>query len=74
MRDGLRVESDSVVMDNITNRVDPQDEVIRELRQRLELLEQHIEKLDEHLTHHERMSRTPPATDETYHSAEQCNR
>jgi len=35
-------------MDNVLNRVDPQDETIRELSQRLELLEQHNEKL-EHL-------------------------
>lgn len=57
VREGLRVGSDASVMDNVTNRVDPQDEVIRELRQRLELLEQHIEKLDQHLAQHERMSR-----------------
>ena len=38
---------DSGVMDNIINRVDPQDATIRELRQRLELLEQHSEKLEE---------------------------
>jgi serine O-acetyltransferase len=56
-RDGLRVDTENEVMDNITNRVDPQDEVIRELRQRLELLEQHLEKLDDHLTHHEKLAR-----------------
>lgn len=56
-RDGLRVDTENEVMDNITNRVDPQDEVIRELRQRLELLEQHLEKLDDHLTHHEQLAR-----------------
>ena len=52
IRDGQRIPSDEIpqVMDNITNRVDPQDETIRELRQRLEFLEQHSEKL-EHLIH-----------------------
>lgn len=35
------------VMDNIINRVDPQDSTIREMRQRLELLEQHNEKLEQ---------------------------
>ena len=38
---------DSAVMDNVTNVVDPQDATIRQLRQRLELLEQHSEKLEE---------------------------
>lgn len=56
VRDGLRVEGDMPVMDNIINRVDPQDEVIRELRQRVELLEQHIEKLEVHLAEHEAIS------------------
>jgi serine O-acetyltransferase len=59
-RDGQRVEDDAVVMDNMINAVDPQDVTIRELRQRLELLEQHNEKLErlihrleeyEHLPH-----------------------
>jgi serine O-acetyltransferase len=45
-RDGSRVEGDIPVMDNFLNRVDPQDDVIREMRQRVELLEQHIEKLE----------------------------
>ena len=40
-------DTDSGVMDNFINRVDPQDETIREMRQRLELLEQHSEKLEE---------------------------
>lgn len=57
IRDGLRVEGDSPVMDNIINRVDPQDEVIRSLRQRLELLEQHIEKLEQHLEAHDEVVR-----------------
>lgn len=48
-RDGRRVEHDVAVMDNFINKVDPQDEVVRELRQRVELLEQHIEKLEQHL-------------------------
>jgi len=52
-RDGLRVPDDLPVMDNIINRVDPQDEVIRELRQRVELLEHHIEKLERYLVVHE---------------------
>jgi serine O-acetyltransferase len=45
-RDGERTD-DLAVMDNVINRVDPQDATIRELRQRLELLEQHSEKLEE---------------------------
>jgi serine O-acetyltransferase len=47
-RNGRRVMSDAIVMDNTINKVDPQDEVIRELRQRVELLEQQIEKLEQH--------------------------
>ena len=58
VRDGLRVEPELPVMDNVTNRVDPQDEVIRGMRQRLELLEQHIDKLGRHLADHEIVSRT----------------
>lgn len=48
-QDGRRVIDDHtpLVMDNLINRVDPQDETIRELRQRLELLEQHNEKLEQ---------------------------
>jgi serine O-acetyltransferase len=53
VRDGLRVDPEVAAMDNVTNRVDPQDEVVRGLRQRLELLEQHIEKLGRHLADHE---------------------
>ena len=47
VRDTLKVIDDLVVMDNIINRVDPEDEVIRELRRRVEFLEQHIEKLEQ---------------------------
>jgi serine O-acetyltransferase len=48
-RDGERFEEDhgAQVMDNIINRVDPRDATIREMRQRLELLEQHSEKLED---------------------------
>lgn len=48
-QDGQRIKDDHGVhvMDNVINRVDPQDETIRELRQRLELLEQHSEKLEQ---------------------------
>ncbi len=51
-RNGQRIGDDSTapggqVMDNIINRVDPQDATIQELRQRLELLEQHNEKLEQ---------------------------
>jgi len=56
IRDGLRIEGDQPVMDNFVNRVDPQDEVIRELRQRVELLEQHIEKLEQKLHEHDHHS------------------
>jgi len=52
-RDGLRVAPDEPVMDNLINRADPQAELIRELRQRVELMEQHIEKLGQHLADHE---------------------
>ncbi len=47
-RNGERFEEDhgTQVMDNIINRVDPRDATIREMRQRLELLEQHSEKLE----------------------------
>ncbi len=50
-REGERVSSaahpaDINVMDNYTNRVDPQDATIRELSQRIELLEQHNQKLE----------------------------
>lgn len=48
VQDGYRIEHDMPVMDNFLNRVDPQDEVIRELRQRVELLEQHIEKVEQY--------------------------
>jgi serine O-acetyltransferase len=61
VRDGLRIEGDLPVMDNIINRVDPQDDVIRQIRQRVELLEQHIEKLEQHLEEHEGPS--PPSAD-----------
>lgn len=54
-RDGLRVDGDAGVMDNVLNRVDPQDEVIREMRQRVELLEQHIDKLIETMHEHQGM-------------------
>jgi serine O-acetyltransferase len=46
LRDGQRIEGDMPVMDNVINRVDPQDEVIREIRSRMAFLEQHIEKLE----------------------------
>lgn len=47
-QDGLRVMDDHSVhvMDNVLNRVDPQDETIRELTQRLELLEHHNDRLE----------------------------
>ena len=50
LQDGARVEGDMPVMDNFLNRVDPQDEVIRELRQRVDFMEQHIEKLEQYLS------------------------
>ncbi len=48
-QDGLKINDDHTphVMDNIINRVDPQDSTIAEMRQRLELLEQHNEKLEQ---------------------------
>src|SRR5207244_1328253 len=46
VRENERVLNDLAVMDNIINKVDPEDEVIRELKQRVEFMEQHIEKLE----------------------------
>ena len=46
IRDNERIVDDVPVMDNVINRVDPEDEVIRDLKQRVEFLEQHIEKLE----------------------------
>lgn len=48
-QNGIRIEDSKgpQVMDNIINCVDPQDSTIREMRQRLELLEQHNEKLEQ---------------------------
>jgi len=48
-RNGERISDDTTVhvMDNVINCVDPQDATIRELRQRLDLLEQHNERLEQ---------------------------
>ena len=46
-RDGQRVDDTSAVMDNAMNPTDPQDATIREMRQRIDLLEQHSEKLEQ---------------------------
>lgn len=54
-RDGLRIEGDTPVMDNLLNRADPTAEAMREIRQRVELLEQHIEKLEVHLAEHDKL-------------------
>jgi serine O-acetyltransferase len=47
-QDGFRVTDDhsAHVMDNVLNRVDPQDETIRELAQRLEILEERNGRLE----------------------------
>ncbi len=47
-QDGLRVKDDhgAHVMDNVLNRVDPQDETIREMSQRLDVLELQNKKLE----------------------------
>ena len=58
LQDGARVEGDMPVMDNFLNRVDPQDEVIRELRQRVDFMEQHIEKLEQVLTEQRNQNET----------------
>ena len=59
-QDGRRItDAAPHVMDNVVNRVDPQDETIRELRQRLELIEQHNEKLEQLI---DRASHLPPAS------------
>ena len=49
-RDGQRIDEvlgANTVMDNAMNAVDPQDATIREMRQRIDLLEQHSEKLEQ---------------------------
>ena len=49
-RDGQRIDdvfAANTVMDNAMNAVDPQDGTIREMRQRIDLLEQHSEKLEQ---------------------------
>lgn len=49
-RDGQRIDETlgaGTVMDNAMNPTDPQDATIREMRQRIELLEQHSEKLEQ---------------------------
>ena len=49
-RDGQRIDEvlgANTVMDNAMNAVDPQDSTIREMRQRIDLLEQHSEKLEQ---------------------------
>ncbi len=48
-----------IVMDNDINRVDPQDNTIREMRQRIEMLEQHNEKLEELIQRIEEHERHP---------------
>lgn len=45
-RDGQRTD-DTGVMDNVLNRVDPRDDTIREMINRIQLLEQHSEKLEQ---------------------------
>jgi len=47
IRENERIDDDVPVMDNVLNKVDPEDEVIRELKQRVDFLEQHIEKLEQ---------------------------
>ena len=64
---GERFEDSSAqVMDNIINRVDPQDTTISELCQRLDLLEQHNEKLEQliqRLEEHEGLHRRSESGD-----------
>ncbi len=62
-RDGERIEDDhsAQVMDNYINRADPQYSSIKEMRQRLEQLEEHGEKLEaliQKLEEHEGLHRT----------------
>ena len=46
-RDGERINSDEIpVMDDVINRVDPQDVTISELRDKIEALERHTQKLE----------------------------
>lgn len=46
-RDGVKVDDTPRVMDNIVNSIDPEDEIVRTLRQQIELLtEQHVAVLD----------------------------
>ncbi len=45
IRDGKRVEEPPPVMDNVINKIDPEDEIIQNLRQQIELLQQQVENL-----------------------------
>ena len=77
-RDGQRTDdflTGPQVMDNIINMVDPQDTTIRELRQRLELLEQHSEKLEQliaRLEAHEGLSSGTTTTYDLSGDPERC--
>jgi serine O-acetyltransferase len=66
-QDGLRVKDDhgAHVMDNVLNRVDPQDETIRELTQRLDFIEQHNEKLEQLISRLEQQTQRSGITDAT---------
>lgn len=67
-QDGMRIKDDHSVhvMDNVLNRVDPQDETIQELSQRLELLERHNAKLEQQITRIEGYGPLPHSDGEDY--------
>lgn len=48
IRDGKRVE-EPPVMDNVINKIDPEDEIIQNLRQQIELLQQQVEILQKQI-------------------------
>jgi serine O-acetyltransferase len=49
IRDGKRVEEPPPVMDNVINKIDPEDEIIQNLRQQIELLQQQVEILQKQI-------------------------
>lgn len=49
LRDGKKVEEPPPVMDNVINKIDPEDEIIQNLRQQIELLQQQVELLQKQL-------------------------
>ncbi len=55
IRDGKRVEEPPPVMDNVINKIDPEDEIIQNLRQQIELLQQQVEILQNQIDQQNRV-------------------